>query len=158
MAGDPSVAGIVGPICSNACHAALPILEETHLVMVSPSCTGIELSAPGYAVFNRVILRDDMGPEERNIEIVTTSAYQDFAARYEERFGVALPEDIGALAAHAYDAAAVLLSAMDAVAEIDESGVLVIGRQALAGAVRGTAQFPGVTGIIEFDERGDRLP
>ena len=158
MTSDPSIAGVIGPICTSACYAALPIYQESNCVIVSPSCTGSELSAQGFSVFNRVVVRDEEGPDERNQEIVATGAYQDFAAHFEERFGVALEEDSGALVAHAYDAAEILLSAITNVAEVDDSGALVIERQALAGAVRGTAGFQGVTGSIHIDEQGDRLP
>jgi len=44
------------------------------------------------------------------------------------------------------------------VAVVDEAGNLVIGRQALANAVRATPGHQGVTGLISFDERGDRIP
>ena len=35
---------------------------------------------------------------------------------------------------------------------------LVIGREALARSVRATSGYQGVTGVISFDERGDRVP
>jgi Tol biopolymer transport system component len=157
--GDPSIAGVVGHACSSSCRAALPIYQEARYVLISPSCTGTDLSTPGYAVFNRVMLRDDQGSDERNREIVTTDPYRDFAARYEERYGQALDgEDLGSSAAYAYDAASILLSAIAKVAVVDSSGALIVGRQSLAEAVRSTPGYPGVTGIIHFDVRGDRLP
>lgn len=41
---------------------------------------------------------------------------------------------------------------------VDEAGNLVIGRQALIRAVRAPSGYQGVTSIIGFDDRGDRLP
>jgi Tol biopolymer transport system component len=159
MVGDPAVAGVVGHSCSSSCGSALPIYEEAHYVTISASCTGTDLSAPGYAVFNRVVMRDDQGGDVRNREIVATDPYRDFAARYEERYGQPLEsEGLGFVAAYAYDAAGTLLSAISEVAVVDGSGALIVGRQSLAEAVRGISGYSGVTGVIRFDERGDRLP
>jgi ABC-type branched-subunit amino acid transport system substrate-binding protein len=159
MVGDPVVAGVVGHTCSRSCRSALPIYEEAGYVMISPSCTVTDLSALGYVVFNRVMMREDQGGDERNRQVVATDSYRAFATRYEERYGQTLDsEGLGFSAAYAYDAAATLLSAIAEVAVVDSSGALVVGRHSLAVAVRGTPGYPGVTGIIHFDERGDRLP
>ena len=159
MIGDPSVAGIVGHSCSNSCRTALPIYEEAHRVMISPSCTGTDLSTPGYAVFNRVVVQGDQGGDDRNREIVATDPYRDFAARYEQRYGQPLDsEELGFYAAYAYDAASILLEAIARVAVVDDSGALIVGRQSLTEAVRGIAGYHGVTGVIHFDDQGNRLP
>ena len=39
--------------CSPSCGAGAPVYEGAHLVMISPSCTGPDLSGPGYQAFNR---------------------------------------------------------------------------------------------------------
>jgi branched-chain amino acid transport system substrate-binding protein len=67
-------------------------------------------------------------------------------------------EGLGVYAAYAYDAASILIRAIEQVAVVDASGSLVIGRQALANAVRATSDYPGVTGVVIFDGWGDRLP
>jgi basic membrane protein A len=65
--------------------------------------------------------------------------------------------DLGYTSAYAYDATGVLLRAIERVAVMDDTGNLVIGRRRLAEAVRATEGYEGVTGIISFDRKGDRL-
>ena len=60
--------------------------------------------------------------------------------------------------AYTYDAAMILLRAMDRVAVLRGDGALVIDRQALLDEVRGTAGYRGVTGAISLDSQGNRLP
>jgi len=159
MTADPSIVGVVGHTCSASCAEGAPVYEGAHLVMISPSCTGPNLSGPGYQIFNRVMVRDDQGGDERNLQPVSTDIYQDFAHRYQSRYGQSLlDEEWGVVAAYAYDAASILIKAIELVSVVDEAGNLVIGRQALANAVRATPGHPGVTGLISFDDRGDRLP
>ncbi|GAB4544939.1 MAG: hypothetical protein Kow0063_38830 [Anaerolineae bacterium] len=155
----PEIVGVIGHMCSASCQAGANLYEEAHVVMISPSCTAPPLSEPGYEVFNRVAFRDDQGGEERNRQVVNTASYQDFARRYQERFGHKLDDARSEYyAAYAYDATAVLIQAIERVARVDQAGNLVIGRQALVQAVRATRDHPGVTGDIRFDARGDRLP
>ncbi len=90
---------------------------------------------------------------------MNTEVYQDFARRYQSRYGQSLlDEEWGVIAAYTYDAASILLQAIEQVAVVDGAGNLVIGRQALAGAVRDTSGYQGVTGVISFDGKGDRPP
>jgi branched-chain amino acid transport system substrate-binding protein len=86
-----------------------------------------------------------IGSEEMNAE---------FDAAYEEAFEVA-PDELGPFHAQAYDAAKVLLAALESVAEVDDAGNLVIDREALIAAVRSTADFEGLSGTITCDENGD---
>jgi branched-chain amino acid transport system substrate-binding protein len=85
------------------------------------------------------------GSEEANAE---------FDAAYEETFGVA-PDEMGPFHAQAYDAAKVILAAMEAVATTDADGNLVIDREALIEAVRATSGHEGLSGVITCDENGD---
>jgi branched-chain amino acid transport system substrate-binding protein len=55
----------------------------------------------------------------------------------------------------AYDAAIILMMAVEKVAEKKADGSLVIGKRALRDAVAAT-DFEGITGRIAFDRRGDR--
>jgi ABC-type branched-subunit amino acid transport system substrate-binding protein/Tol biopolymer transport system component len=159
MISDPLIAGVIGHTCSSSCGPGAAVYEGAHLVMISPSCTGPDLSGPGYQIFNRVAIREDQGGDERNMQPVNTGVYQDFARRYQERYGQSLDsEELAVYAAYAYDATGILLRAIEQVAIVDPSGSLVIGRQALANAVRATPGHQGVTGLISFDERGDRVP
>jgi len=56
---------------------------------------------------------------------------------------------------YAYDAADLLLDAIETVAVQEENGTLHIGRQALRDALYATADFEGVSGKITCDEFGD---
>jgi ABC-type branched-subunit amino acid transport system substrate-binding protein len=110
-------------------------------------------------MFNRVVYQEDQGGDTRNRQVVTTDAYQDFARRYQERYAQSLEgADLGFYAAYAYDATAVLIHAIQQVAVVDAAGNLVVGRQAMADAVRSTSGYPGITGAISLDAQGDRLP
>jgi len=159
MISDPTIVGVIGHTCSLSCGAGVPVYEGAHLVMISPSCTGPDLSGPGFQVFNRVAIREDQGGDERHLQLINTDVYQDFIRRYQSRYGQS-PDNVelGFYAAFAYDAASILLRAIEPVAVVDGAGNLIIGRQALANAVRATPGHPGVTGVISFDDKGDRLP
>ena len=75
-----------------------------------------------------------------------------FAASYESRFGEApnLPYYV-----HTYDAANLLLNAIEGVAAQEDDGTLHIGRQALRDALYATAGYQGLTGSLTCDEYGD---
>ena len=55
---DPSVVGIVGPMCSSACTAAAPILDEASYTSISPSCTAANLTQQDFTSFNRAVVSD----------------------------------------------------------------------------------------------------
>jgi peptide/nickel transport system substrate-binding protein len=79
--------------------------------------------------------------------------YDQFMASYMDVSG----ED-GALApfhSHTYDAANMMLNAIEAVAEKDGDGNTIIGRQALRDALYATSGFDGITGNLTCDEFGD---
>ncbi len=82
------------------------------------------------------------------------SGYADFVAAYEADGGK--KENI-VFSPQAFDAVHVIAEALKKVAKVDANGDLVIGRKALADAVRAT-KLEGVTGAIEFDATGDRPP
>src|SRR5690606_19913467 len=65
-------------------------------------------------------------------------------------FGVA-PDELGPFHYHAYDAASILLDAIEAVAVVDDAGNLVIDREALIVAVRETTDYEGLTGVLSCD-------
>jgi len=73
---------------------------------------------------------------------------------YEDMFGTR-PEDQGPYHAHTYDAAMIVFNALDAVAELDDAGNLVIDREALIETIRNTADYDGLTGMLTCDEKGD---
>ncbi|MHB8868586.1 MAG: branched-chain amino acid ABC transporter substrate-binding protein [Thermoleophilia bacterium] len=58
LASDDSVVGVVGPMTSSAVQAALPILEEAGLSLVTQSATNDDLSSGGFTVFHRIAPKD----------------------------------------------------------------------------------------------------
>lgn len=70
--------------------------------------------------------------------------------RFEARYGARQT-----FSPQAYDAAAVLMEAVEKVAEKQSDGSLVIGKKALRDAVAATER-EGITGRIAFDPHGDR--
>lgn len=75
--------------------------------------------------------------------------YAEWKKRYEAQYG-----PLGAFSAQGYDAAMILLSAIEKVAKMKPDGSLLIGKKALADAIR-TLKYEGVTGRLSFDHRGD---
>ena len=71
--------------------------------------------------------------------------------RYEAKYG-----PLGAFSAQGYDAAMILLRAIEQAAKKQPDGSLLIGKKALADAVR-SGKYEGVTGRLSFDQRGDVL-
>lgn len=78
--------------------------------------------------------------------------YDEFVAAYEEAYG---EQPIQAFHAHSYDAANVLLDAIESVAVDDGSGNLTVSRTALLEAVGSTSGYEGLTGSLTCDEFGD---
>ncbi|MBN2305482.1 MAG: branched-chain amino acid ABC transporter substrate-binding protein, partial [Anaerolineae bacterium] len=74
-----------------------------------------------------------------------------FYEKYDEMFG----ETTGPFHLHAYDSAKMIFNAIDAASEVDADGNLVIDREALIAALRGTADYEGLTGMLTCDEKGD---
>lgn len=73
-------------------------------------------------------------------------------ATYNEKFG---EEPAAGFWAHAYDAAQIILAALEKVAVVDADGTIHIGRQALRDAMYTTENFDGLTGTLTCDENGD---
>jgi branched-chain amino acid transport system substrate-binding protein len=81
------------------------------------------------------------------------AVYDEFTARYRAEFGE-LPL-LAPYAAHAYDAATLLLDAIERVAVQQEDGTLYISRQALRDALYATSDYEGLSGTLTCDEYGD---
>lgn len=88
---------------------------------------------------------------EGNMNEFTGVSATDFLATYESEFGEA---PSAAFWAHSYDAATMLLNAIETVAVEDSDGNLVIDRQALRDALDATS-FQGMIGDLTCDEFGD---
>lgn len=78
--------------------------------------------------------------------------YDAFAARWQAKYG----RPVGPFAAQAYDAARILIDAVDRVAAPRADGSLTFGRRALRDAVL-AARLDGASGPIAFQAGGDRL-
>jgi branched-chain amino acid transport system substrate-binding protein len=83
-------------------------------------------------------------------------ANAEFDAKYLEKYGVA-PDDLGPFHAHAYDAINLLAEAIMSVAMTDDAGegYLIIEREAVVAAVRGTSGLQGLTGVMNCSAIGD---
>ena len=64
-------------------------------------------------------------------------------------------DDYGPYQAHGYDAANLILLALNQVGTVDASGNLVIDREALIKAVRNTKGYKGLTGTLTCDAIGE---
>ncbi len=79
--------------------------------------------------------------------------YNDtFLPMHQEMFGMA-PTSV--FHAHAFDAANLLLNAIESVGKEESDGTLLIGRQALRDALYATAGYEGITGTLTCNEYGD---
>jgi branched-chain amino acid transport system substrate-binding protein len=82
--------------------------------------------------------------------VAGAAGVDEFTAKFNAKFD----GDPVAYGPGSFDSATILLQAADSVAQVDADGNLVIGRKALADAIR-AAPFTGVTGHLVFDEKGD---
>jgi branched-chain amino acid transport system substrate-binding protein len=83
---------------------------------------------------------------------VTGTDYDAFLAQWDVTYGQPPP---GQFHAHAYDAANILLDAIEVSARQGSDGTALIGREALRQAIRAAANFPGLTGTLRCDAAGD---
>ncbi len=146
-------AGVVGPFCSISTEGALPVFENVNMVMISFANTRFNLPSFGPTMFNRVVVTD-LDFDNWHTQIGGLQSVLDWEADFAARYGRA-PSD---LARYAYDAALVLLAHIEATGTMNLDGDLVIDRNVLAAAVRGTTGFSGVTGSINLDGDGNRIP
>lgn len=86
------------------------------------------------------------------VPLVDEAAYAEFSNAYNQEYGEA-PD--GPAAAFGYDAANLLLNAMEEAAVVAPSGDLQIGRQALRNALGELSAQQGVTGLLTCTEWGD---
>ena len=95
-----------------------------------PAAMGMYLSSPDFSAFQ--------------------AGYQDLLDKYKAKFGINPPQ---AFHAHGYDAANILLSAIEQVSVEGEDGTLYVPKGALRDAIYATKDFPGVTGIADAAPR-----
>jgi branched-chain amino acid transport system substrate-binding protein len=119
-------------------------LADTHMIGGSAVMAPGLLEAAGDAAVDFVITNVDISPE------VMGSQYPDFVAAYEAKYG---ERPINAFHAQAYDAAVILVKAIESVAQT-EGGTTYIGRKALRDALFATSGHQGISGEITCNEHG----
>ena len=95
------------------------------------------------------------GPDQRllsNASQSTGRAAEEVPAIYQRRYGEA---PAGLLWAYAYDAAAMLLDAIDAAATVNDEGALTIDRGAVRQHLDNLGDYNGLSGSIACDDFGD---
>jgi branched-chain amino acid transport system substrate-binding protein len=122
----------------------IPGLENTKVMGSSALLAPGFLEAAGDAAVGFEFTNVDTTPEAMG------EKYPAFVEAYEAKFG---EPPIQAFHANAYDAAQILIAAIEKVA-VEEDGTLYIGRQALRDALFATKGHEGISGTIECDEHG----
>lgn len=84
------------------------------------------------------------------VQTQRTERYAFWKETYEKEYGL-----VGPLSAESYDAASILLQALEAAVKPKGDGTLETGRQRLVGVIR-SLPYDGVTGKAAFDSNGDR--
>jgi branched-chain amino acid transport system substrate-binding protein len=131
--------------------------EADFIVQQSNEIEGLEdteklMGADGLLSDTFIELPDTEGMYFSGPAVIEGGGYDEFVAKYEEAYG---EPPIQAFHAHSYDAANILLDAIEAVAVDDGSGNLTVSRTALLEQVAGTSGFQGLTGTLTCDEFGD---
>jgi branched-chain amino acid transport system substrate-binding protein len=122
----------------------IPGLEDTKIMGGSALMAPGFLEAAGSAAVGFDFTNPDTSPD------VMSERYPEFVEAYRELFG---EPPIQAFHANAYDAAMMLVAAIEKVA-VQEDGTTYIGRQALRDALFETEGMDGISGLIECDEHG----
>jgi branched-chain amino acid transport system substrate-binding protein len=81
-----------------------------------------------------------------------SDALEDFLERYIDTYGEEPPAPFHA---NSYDAANIMLDAIEAVGVLDDDGNLVINRQALSEYIRSFSNYEGLTGLLNADGTGE---
>ncbi|MCJ7623321.1 MAG: branched-chain amino acid ABC transporter substrate-binding protein [Anaerolineaceae bacterium] len=63
FAADPTVIGVIGPMCSDSVVPASKIYSEHNMVMISPSSTAVIVTARGFESIFRTVANDDLQAE-----------------------------------------------------------------------------------------------
>lgn len=109
------------------------------------------MGADGLLSDTYVVLPQTKGMYFSGPQTPSTPAYDDFVAAYEEEYG---EPPIQAFHAHAYDAAMMVFTAIENIAQEDSDGNLVIDLQGLRDELH-SITYDGLTGTLKCDEFGD---
>jgi branched-chain amino acid transport system substrate-binding protein len=123
----------------------VPGLENTILAAADGLQSQTLLDAAGDAAEGMYM----SGP---NLEFTNTAYTETFVPAYVAAFG---EEPINLFHAHAYDAANLILDAIEAVGQETADGTLLVGRQALRDHLYATSGYQGLTGTLTCNETGD---
>ena len=115
--------------------ANTPGLEDTILLVADSALVNTYAPNTGVAALGVYV----SGPH------ITGEAYEALLKTWEEEFGGRPPSGFHA---HAYDAANLLLDAIEVVAREAVDGSLLIGREALREAISAVEAYPGLTGTL----------
>ena len=124
----------------------VPGLEKVTLVGGGSLMAPDMIKAAGTAVVGFRIAYPDVSPEAMG------KSYPKFLEEYKKAYGEG---PISGFHGQAYDAAELLIKAINKVAVTDSSGATQIGRKALRDAVFGMPEFDGVSGPIKCDAHGE---
>jgi len=131
-----------------------------HILRQAKAMAGFEevafMSADG---LNNDIYLAEMGEDAVGMYFVAASepqgaAYEALTQRYTEQFGAPFTPYYGPY----YDATMMLLHAIEAAAQQQDDGTLLVGRQAVRDYLLNLRDFEGTTGTITCDEYGDCAP
>lgn len=157
LVADPTILAVIGPVTSIDAFAVLPVLEDAHILSISPSATRHNLTALAPTTFNRVILNQYQPGSGLGLEVDELPGVQAFYAVHPELIE-GLTEETRVFVPLTYDAAMLLLMKLSEVAAVTSDGSIIINRQALLDAIRSTNEYQGVTGSITIDQTGNRMP
>ncbi|MBI5352063.1 MAG: BMP family ABC transporter substrate-binding protein [Chloroflexi bacterium] len=149
---NPQNVGVIGHTCSGGLIGALPVYESVGMVTISSSSTSTDIPGYGPHVFNRAILYDPYA-DPWLAAIQTLPGVIAWSTDYHTLYG----EDPDPYAVLYYDAATLMLQRIKDVGTVQPDGSFVINRSELTDAVRGTTDFPGISGLLGFDSVGNRL-
>ena len=87
---------------------------------------------------------------------VSGASYDEFLAKWDAKFGGVPPSGFHAFA---YDGTNILLDAIEQVAAVQDDGTVYVPRQALRDAITNTADYQGLTGVLNCGDKhfGDLL-
>ncbi len=133
--------------------------EGDYLVSQARETTGLEKLT---LLTSSAMLTDDfiknIGDKGKGLYFIgpflpDTSGHKDLLAKYRSKYGGS-PKH-GTTYPNGYDAAMLLLYAIEKTATVGENGTLHIGRQALRDTLSATKKLQGISGSLSCDEFGD---
>jgi branched-chain amino acid transport system substrate-binding protein len=122
----------------------IPGLENAYLGAADGVQSPSFLENAGSAAEGMYVSGPDLGYEN--------PLYDRFVAEYQSSFGSA---PLSVFHAHAFDAANLIMDAIEKVAQQGADGTVMIGRQALIDAMAAVSSVPGITGNLTCDPNGD---